>query len=430
MRRQAAILAAVTTVAALAFAQALPAVAVTSSCPQSGSAASSARTCGPTDQSQSQALQQRLGGDVAKALATQQKLTQAIDNAAATEMTLSGELSAAEAKVQDLQNQIDQLDAQIADLESRIDVERTQVTALARAMYQRPSSLLEIIATSGSVSDALSQTTDMLIAGERAHALEDKLKSDLQQAQADRDARQSDLDQENATLQQVQAGLEQLSGVQTELDTLSAQLVTLIAQIRTAAANANGVSPDVTAQLADLLEAQEQNLANQEQAAAWAQASVGAGFAADQKLLPQGVGPTAGGVGMMWPMRGGVVTQRFGPTTFLLEPPLGPYAHFHTGIDIAAPLGTPVVAAAAGIVIVVGHSTVGYGNYVIVAHGYGVLTLYGHLLETDAYQGQAVTQGEVIGKEGMTGFATGPHVHFEVRINGQVVDPARFLPPI
>jgi murein DD-endopeptidase MepM/ murein hydrolase activator NlpD len=411
---------------AMLVAQAPAVTADTSSCTP---AASSTR-CGSAPQAASSALQARLGADVAAALATQEKLVQAVSDAAATEASLSAQLAAEEARVADLQNQIAQLDAQIASLDSRIDVERTQVSALARAMYQRPATLLDLIASSGSLSDVLGQATGMLIAGDRAHALEDQLKSDLATAQADRDARQADLDQENATLSQVQDGLAQLSGVQTELDTLAGQMVTLIAHIRAAAANVNEVPPDVSAQLASLLETQETNLAQQEESASWAQASLGAGQAANESMLPAGVGPSAGGIPLAWPMRGGVVTQPFGPTSFVLEPPLGQYAHFHTGIDIAAPLGTPVNAAAAGIVVVVAHTDVGYGNYVIVAHGYGVLTLYGHLLETDAYPGEVVSQGEQIGREGMTGWATGPHVHFEVRINGQFVNPARFLPPI
>ncbi len=411
---------------ALLFAQGLAVSANTSGC---GSAASSAR-CSGGDPSSYSALQSRLSADVAKALATQRKLAVAVGAAADTEAALTAQLGAEEARVADLQNQVAQLDAQIASLDSKIEVERGQVSALARAMYQRPATLLDLIASSGSLSEMLSQATDMLVAGDRAHALEERLKTDLATAQADRDARQADLDQENATLAQVQDGLAQLSGVQTELDTLAGQMVTLIAQIRAAAANVSEVPADVSAQLASLLETQEANLAAQEEEAAWAQASVGAGLAGNESMLPTGVGPSDGGVPMAWPMRGGVVTQPFGPTSFVLEPPLGPYPHFHTGIDIAAPLGTPVNSAAPGIVVVVAHTAIGYGNYVIVAHGYGVLTLYGNLLETDAYPGEVVTQGEQIGREGMTGWATGPHVHFEVRINGQFVNPARFLPPL
>ena len=112
----------------------------------------------------------------------------------------------------------------------------------------------------------------------------------------------------------------------------------------------------------------------------------------------------------------------------LLEPPYGPYKHFHTGIDISAQLGTPVTAAADGLVVAVGHSNFGYGNYVVIAHGGGIATLYGHLLQTNANVGDKVGRGQVIGLEGSTGFSTGPHVHFEVRLNDQVIDPMPYMP--
>src|SRR5207302_1617639 len=89
--------------------------------------------------------------------------------------------------------------------------------------------------------------------------------------------------------------------------------------------------------------------------------------------------------------------------TITLEPPFGPYRHFHTGVDIAAALGTPVMAAADGVVVAVGHTTVGYGVYVVIAHGGGIATLYGHLLQTNATVGDRVVRGQVIGLEGSTG---------------------------
>jgi len=388
--------------------------------------ASSTRTCTPAPSPLDQ-LKQRLGGDLAAALTTQQSLSQSVTEASATEQMLSAELTIEESRVVDLQNQIAQLDQQIADLQARIATEREQIATLARALYRKPGSFLDILASSGNLSQALSETTDMLIAGARAHALQDKLQSDLTQVQADRDARRSDLDQETAALQQVQAGVDQIASVQAQLDGLTARLTAVINRIRTAAAQLPNVSPDVSAALATLLEGQEQTLAQESEAAAWAAAGAGGGLAAVMTELPGVTSPA--GITFSWPLAG-AITQGFGPTTFALEPPLGPYPHFHTGIDIAAPLGSPVYAAADGMVVAVAHTDVGYGNYVIVAHGAGVMTLYGHLLATNVAVGQHVGRGQLVGLEGMSGFATGPHLHFEIRVGGLVTDPIRFLPPL
>ena len=88
-----------------------------------------------------------------------------------------------------------------------------------------------------------------------------------------------------------------------------------------------------------------------------------------------------------------------------------------------------MLAAADGLVVAVLHTSVGYGNYVIVAHGGGYFTLYGHLANTQVVDGQHVVRGQLVGDEGATGLATGPHVHFELRYNGAVIDPLAYLPP-
>jgi murein DD-endopeptidase MepM/ murein hydrolase activator NlpD len=134
---------------------------------------------------------------------------------------------------------------------------------------------------------------------------------------------------------------------------------------------------------------------------------------------------------------GGPIGQPFGPTSFALEPPLVYqghfYPHFHTGIDIEAPIGTPVVAAADGVVALVATSTdghghlVGYGNYVVVAHAHGYFTLYGHLSATLVTAGQVVQQGQLIGLVGSTGNSTGPHLHFEIRRDGEFLDPLPYV---
>lgn len=125
---------------------------------------------------------------------------------------------------------------------------------------------------------------------------------------------------------------------------------------------------------------------------------------------------------------GAVVTQPFGCTSVALEPPDPgcPGGHFHSGIDLAAPAGTPVYAAAAGRVQVV-RSVGGYGLHVMTWGPEGALIIYGHLSEVDVAGGGWVAAGERIGRVGATGNATGPHLHLEVRLSGAAVDPAAWL---
>jgi murein DD-endopeptidase MepM/ murein hydrolase activator NlpD len=98
----------------------------------------------------------------------------------------------------------------------------------------------------------------------------------------------------------------------------------------------------------------------------------------------------------------------------------------HPGIDIGVPSGTPVHAAAAGKVVWCGWMS-GYGNFVVIDHGGGYATAYGHNRSVAVSCGQEVAQGQVIAYSDCTGSCTGPHVHFEVRVNGTPVDPLAYL---
>ena len=100
---------------------------------------------------------------------------------------------------------------------------------------------------------------------------------------------------------------------------------------------------------------------------------------------------------------------------------------FHPGIDIANDFGTPIVATADGIVTHAGWNAGGYGNKVDIDHGNGIMTRYGHAQSIVVRPGQQVRRGQIIAYMGSTGFSTGPHVHYEVRINGEPVNPAPYL---
>ena len=100
---------------------------------------------------------------------------------------------------------------------------------------------------------------------------------------------------------------------------------------------------------------------------------------------------------------------------------------FHAGLDFAAPLGTPIYATADGVVKVAGNLGNGYGNHVVVNHGYGYETLYGHMYKLAVRNGGRVKRGEVIGYVGSTGKSTGPHCHYEVHKNGRPLDPVYFF---
>jgi murein DD-endopeptidase MepM/ murein hydrolase activator NlpD len=125
----------------------------------------------------------------------------------------------------------------------------------------------------------------------------------------------------------------------------------------------------------------------------------------------------------IWPVEGNL-TDGFGGRR---NPFGGSSTEFHAGQDIATLWGTPVAATANGTVSFAGVQS-GYGNVVMIDHGSGLTTRYGHLSHIEVVAGQAITRGEVLGRVGSTGRSTGPHLHYEVRINDDPVDPLNYLP--
>lgn len=129
---------------------------------------------------------------------------------------------------------------------------------------------------------------------------------------------------------------------------------------------------------------------------------------------------------LLWPTRN---TKRISSYFGMRIHPIYNYPKMHNGIDIAASYGTDILASADGVVTTVTYNEGGYGWYIVVYHGEGISTLYAHCSSTIAVVGETVKQGQVIGLVGMTGAATGPHIHFEVRENGTPVDPLGYVSP-
>jgi len=190
-------------------------------------------------------------------------------------------------------------------------------------------------------------------------------------------------------------------------------------------------SPEMAARRAKLVKMKTDSILSQIEQAVFAQQN----FELTAQLIAED--PVLAATGrLLWPIPHATISQGFGPTSYAFEASYAGFAHFHTGIDLAVPLGTPVFAAADGVVMLArpmadsGGQLVGYGNYVIIQHDAGLKTLYGHLLTIGVKEGDVVHRGQLIGLVGSTGNSTGPHTHFEVRIENSPVDPMQMLPDL
>ncbi len=137
---------------------------------------------------------------------------------------------------------------------------------------------------------------------------------------------------------------------------------------------------------------------------------------------PAAAAPTKAPGRLLTPVPGAPVTSPFG---YRIHPIYGT-SRLHTGIDYGADSGTPIRASADGVVVSAGWYG-GYGNATIIDHGGGIATLYGHQSTISVSEGGRVSQGQTIGRVGCTGDCTGPHVHYEVRVNGDPVNPANYF---
>ena len=372
-------------------------------------------------------IRAQLGSNLADAMAAQQQLQSSLQDNAAQQAAVQAKIDAVQARIAELDDQIAAAERREAFLSQRIDGERAQLNQLARAIYVSPTSPLVTLAQAQSLSDLLTRVADLNVAGERATTLKASLNVDLADLQAERKKEQAARDEQVAKRKELDGEMSQLKVLQEQEETSMTQLQDKIAETRSEIARLEFQSAALAQQVTDMLQQQQDAIIASAMQAVWTQMQVW--------LQANNVGQIPASSGhstqyrFIWPEPQAQISQPFGPSTFWFEPPYAGYPHFHTGIDLVEPFGSPVYAADDGIVALVGNSSGGYGNYIVVAHAGGFDTLYGHLSTALVQVGQTVTQGTVIGLEGSTGNSTGAHLHFELRINQKPVNPAPYLPP-
>jgi murein DD-endopeptidase MepM/ murein hydrolase activator NlpD len=304
---------------------------------------------------------------------------------------------------------------------------RAQLAERVRTAYDTDrTSLLESFLSGGTFTDVLAEMSYVIDVGEQDKALAQQIARDqdvlaaLHQAVMDTRTQTESLRAETAaqkaaldqSLKELKAAKAQLARLENQVKhDLARQRATYATVLRNkhdaakALAAAATAERKLTAEISDLIRRQ-----------------------ADRGNIPSAYNGT-----LEWPMAGDV-TQPFGCTGFAWEPPQGNCAHFHSGIDIAAPMYTPVRAAGDGTVIFAGPNP--YDPYpkawiVIVAHSTNLVTWYAHLDNAShpikVSAGQTVRQGQIIAFNGMTGRTTGPHLHWMVELNGSFVNPRLFL---
>jgi len=385
----------------------------------------------PSDAQQQQALidqiRAQLGSNLADALAAQQQLRNSLQDNAAQQQAVQAKIAEVQKKIADLDVQIADAQRREAILAQRIAAERKQLRELAHAIYVAPTSVLVVLGEAQSLSDLITRIADLNVAGARATELKGSLALDLNQIQAEREKEQAARDEQIKLREQLDGELSQLKALQAQQEQSMADLQVKINQTQTELYLLSRQSAQLAQQVTDMLQQQQDAIIAAAMQAVWTQVQL---WSQSNNV---GQIPTSAGHStryrFIWPEPQAHISQPFGPSSFWFEPPYGGYPHFHTGIDLVEPFGSPVYAADDGVVALVGSSSSGYGNFVVIAHSGGLDTLYGHLSTALVKLGDRVTQGQPVGLEGSSGNSTGAHLHFELRINQRPVDPAPYLPP-
>lgn len=332
---------------------------------------------------------------------------------------LDSKLEAYEKQIKALSSQMSVKEAEIQatreDLELAQETEEKQYRDMKlriQYMYERgETSYLDLLFESENLTQLFYRTE--YIQAIASYDREMLLKYKDTKAQVE--AREAELVKEQEELASLKSSAEaRQQDIQTLVDEKTAELKKYQGQINTAQGNLSELERDIAAQ-EDKIKAMEAEIKRKEEEARKA------ALAAGQKYNTVSIG----NISFIWPCPASRrITSGYGGR----DAPMEGASSSHQGIDIGAPTGSSIQAAASGTVTIATYSY-SAGNYIMVNHGGGVSTVYMHCSELLVSPGQTVTQGQVIAKVGSTGYSTGPHLHFGIRVNGSYVNPTKYVSP-
>jgi murein DD-endopeptidase MepM/ murein hydrolase activator NlpD len=373
------------------------------------------------------ATKKKLTGEVQAAQDQQQSLASLVAaNRKAIADTIK-QIAASEKAFHDATVREGQARARQAASERQAIADRALLSAFVRSRYVHSESFLEYLVNSESFGELLSRAAILSHLTDRGTELVRKVRDDVDAAAAAATAAADDA-------RAAQQAAAELASQEQQLKAQVGKEQALIASLGNGitAANAEIIAADaqdaaLAQAIADLRIQEIDRAILAAEQAAWDE---GEYYYQHHLIVGTAPPPPPGQSRFIWPVPGSEISQYWGPCGYPFEPPYFGYPHFHTGIDLATPFGRPVYAAADGVVVAATRSSEGYGDHVIIAHDDHTFTLYGHLESFAVHPGDRVKQGQLIGLVGSTGNSTGPHTHFEVRVDRKPTDPAPYLPPL
>lgn len=343
---------------------------------------------------------QDVQGQIDESRSTQASWQAIITDVSEKLKVIQAELDEATRKLQAIKKEQDQVNLQIKQLQEEIQKAEVQLRARqailnkrVRVIYMHGQlSYIEVILGANSFSD-FANRLELL---KRIIRSDFNLIQEIQQRKAAIEAKKVEIEKEKARLDELASEAQK---VQDEVKAKKAEQQRVLAHARTQQDAAKQMEADLIARSNEIRQIIQSRM----------QQNSGS----DQIVHGNGT--------FIWPCNG-PITSPFGYRTH----PIFGTTIYHSGIDIGVDYNTPIHAADGGTVILAGWCG-GYGNAVIIDHGNGLQTLYGHNTSVAVSEGQTVSQGQVIAYSGSTGYSTGPHCHFEVRRNGEAVDPMGYL---